>query len=112
MRYEVDFVPDVVFEYTQHAGNLSRDFQRSMRSRLVVFEEMLETAPTAADRAAVERIIFNSCLYLAATDMRETIPRVRQALAPAGSSVSFARRVAWLTGFAREQLRLMTARVS
>jgi uncharacterized lipoprotein YddW (UPF0748 family) len=38
------------------------------------------------------------------------LTQIRRALAPAGSSIPFTRRVTWLTGFAREQLRLLLAR--
>ena len=50
-------------------------------------------------------------MYLALTDVRETIPRIRQALSPTRPAISFGLRCAWLLEFAGEQLRLLFARL-
>src|SRR5262249_715635 len=112
MRYEVDFVQDVVFEYTQHRDNLSRSLTESLQSRTAVFRELLEKRSTAEQREAVQHIIFNLNAYLALSAFPSSWPHIRRAFSCSRDSVSFRHRLSWLTIFIGEQVRLATARAS
>lgn len=110
-EYEVDFVADPVFDYTQHPDNLSRDFRRSLESRLLVFGDLLSRTATPDSRRALHRILFNSRLYLALADPGHAAGYVLEAFGGAAPAVSIGRRCQWLGGFVLEQVRLVARRV-
>ena len=111
MNYEVDFVPDVVFEYTQHAGNLSRDLSRSFHSRVVLFEGILAKTSSPEQRAALYRLLFNLNLYLAVTDARRMFHYIGRAFFSAALPVPAIRRWRWSVEFVKEAVRLAVARL-
>ena len=108
MCYEMDFVPDVVFEFTPHRGNLSRNLPRSLRSRVLLFEDLLTKTKPPDQQQALYRGLFNLRLHLALTDVRGTLHYLRQAFSPTALPVPLVRRWQWSFDFVKELVHRLT----
>ena len=70
LRHELDFVDDVVAEYTIHPGGMSHDLGRSLEARLQLFTRELERTEDRVTRTVLRRLLFNLSLLLALAALR------------------------------------------
>jgi glycosyltransferase involved in cell wall biosynthesis len=82
LRHELDYVDEVVAEYTVHAGGISYDLGRAIEARIHLFSDELRLR----DEPVLKRLLFNLSLHLALAAVRG---RAR--------SVAHPLRLAWLT---------------
>jgi glycosyltransferase involved in cell wall biosynthesis len=114
LRHELDYVDQVVAEYTVHAEGISFALGRSLAARIVLFSaELAQTADPAA-RALLRRLLFNLSLHLALAALRgrarEVSDPLRLAWCTASGTAGF-EAVPWFAAFAAEQLRVRTRRL-
>lgn len=113
LRHELDYVDEVVAEYSVHAGGISYELGRAVEARMRLFGSEMAAAKDPAVRALLRRLLFNLSASLALAAMRgraRTVSHplrlaVRTALANARSSIA-----PWAAAFAINQLRLRTQR--
>lgn len=91
LRYELDFVGDVVAEYTIHPGGMSQDLGRSLEARVQLFTRELERTEDPATRIVLRRLLFNLSLLLALAALRGRARSVHRPLRTAW-------RTAWRMG--------------
>jgi glycosyltransferase involved in cell wall biosynthesis len=70
LRHELDYVDDVVAEYTVHAGGISYDLGRSLKARIRLFSNELKRTADAATRAVLRLLLLNLSLRLVYAAMR------------------------------------------
>ena len=80
LRHELDFVPDVVADYTVHPGNLSADPGRVLEACIALFSAELEHSADSAQRRLIEQLLFNRSLHLLLATLRGRARRVDRPL--------------------------------
>lgn len=70
LRHELDFVPQVVADYTVHAGGVSHDLGGALHARIELFAAELERTSDAATRAIIGRLLCVLGLNLALARLR------------------------------------------
>jgi glycosyltransferase involved in cell wall biosynthesis len=70
LRHEIDYVDEVVAEYTVHAGGISYDLGRSLKARIRLFSNELKRTADAATRAVLRLLLLNLSLRLVYAAMR------------------------------------------
>jgi glycosyltransferase involved in cell wall biosynthesis len=97
LRHEVDYVAQVVADYTVHAGGISHDLGAALKARIELFEGELERTSDLATRAVIRRLLVILGLHLALATARGRAGGVESswasvraclAAAPARDSVS------------------------
>jgi glycosyltransferase involved in cell wall biosynthesis len=63
-RYEFDYVPTPVADYTVHDEGISSDLGRSLMARIELFRLELERTSDPGTRAVLQRLLFNLGLHL------------------------------------------------
>jgi glycosyltransferase involved in cell wall biosynthesis len=114
LHHEIDFVDEIVADYTMHPGGISAHLGRSLAARIELFSRELERTGDAAARALIRRILFNCSVSLALAALRGRTERARQALALAFTTVwNHAGMAAapWATSFALHQIRMRSRRL-
>lgn len=106
-RYELDFVDDVVADYTVHAGGISQNLGRSLDARIALFTRELERTADPESRAVLRRLLSNLSLLLAVAVVRGRARSVDHPLRTAwrtsrtgnpGTTAAFALRLALSRG--------------
>jgi glycosyltransferase involved in cell wall biosynthesis len=105
-NYELDFVPDPVFEYAIHTGGISHSLLETLEDRLHAFREMQERCGTAEMDRVVRRIVFNLTISLRIARLRygsksRSLTQASLAVAP---HVSRRERLNWFLKFAGNQI--------
>jgi glycosyltransferase involved in cell wall biosynthesis len=103
LRYELDYVEDVVAEYTVHPGGMSQDLGRSLASRIQLFTRELERTEDRATRAVLRRLVFNLSLHLALAAVRGRARSVNRPLRMARQTASRVGAPGWTAAFALHQ---------
>ena len=106
-------VPEVVAEYTVHAGGISFDLGRSLQARLQLFgsERQVETDPRV--QTALDHLLFNLRLQWWLAKVRV---RTRSVASPPAflhvdtAHMSLCRSLRWTTAFFRDQLSVRIRR--
>jgi glycosyltransferase involved in cell wall biosynthesis len=114
LRYELDYVEEVVAEYTVHAAGISYDLGRAVEARLRLFSRELEGTQDPAVRAILQRLVFNLSMSLALAAFRGRARSVSNPLRLGlGTALTTARSSAalWTAAFAMSQLRARTQRL-
>src|SRR5436305_9669397 len=62
LRHELDYVNEIVAEYTVHAAGISYDLGRALDTRSRLFAEELERTEDPAARMVLRRLLFNLAL--------------------------------------------------
>ena len=112
--HEIDYVDEVVAEYTVHAGGVSNDLGRAVEARIRLFSEEMENASEPAMRRVLRRLLFNLSMSLALAALRG---RARNVAHPLRLALRTARTTArsatalWAAAFAVNQLRVRTQRL-
>ncbi len=75
-RYELDYVDDVLADYTVHAGGISQDLGRSLEARIDLFARELDRAGDPGTRAILRRLLANLSLLLVIAFVRRRATRV------------------------------------
>lgn len=108
LRHELDFVDDVLADYTVHAGGMSANLGTSLEARLALFEGELARTSDPAEAAILRRLVFNLSMSLVLATVRGKARSVRHPFALARrAAFRVARREAppWAAAFAVHQLR-------
>ncbi len=100
LRYELDYIDDVLAEYTVHAGGISYDLGRSLMARLQLFTDELERTTDPAARRLLRHLIFNLSVHLALAAMRGRAPDVHRPLRTAAWSALRHGSPGWSAAFA------------
>jgi glycosyltransferase involved in cell wall biosynthesis len=113
LRYQLDYVPEPVFEYAVHPGGISHDLVKSLRARISLFTDLLAstTEPRAADE--LRRVLFHLHLLLAVACLRRDRRGTLGALAGSSRGLrgsSRRERLRWLLEFTGNQLRVRLGR--
>jgi glycosyltransferase involved in cell wall biosynthesis len=114
LHHELDYVGDVVAEYTVHPAGISYELGRAVEARLRLFSREMEGTKDPAIRTVLQRLLFNLSMSLALAALRGRARSVshplrlalRTALAMARSSAAL-----WTAAFAMNQLRIRTQRL-
>ncbi|HEX6084297.1 MAG TPA: glycosyltransferase family 2 protein [Thermoanaerobaculia bacterium] len=104
LRYELDYVDDVVAEYTMHPGGMSSDLGRSLESRIALFTRELERTTGRETRAVLRRLLFNLSWHLALAAVRGRARSVEHPLRLARRTASRTGAPGWTASFALHQL--------
>ena len=104
LRYELDYVDDVVAEYTIHADGMSYDLGRSLESRIALFTRELERTSDPATRAVLRRLLFNLALHLFLAAVRGRARSVDAPLRLAWRTASRTGSPGWTASFALHQI--------
>jgi hypothetical protein len=70
LRSELDYVAEVVSEYTVHPGGMSQDLGRSLDARIRLFTAELGRTTDPAARRLLRRLLFHLSLHLAVAAVR------------------------------------------
>ena len=114
LRHELDYVDEIVAEYTVHAGGISHELGRAVEARLSLFSREMEATTDPAVRVVLRRLVFNLSASLAIAAVRG---RARGVSHPLHLALRTARTSArsstalWTASFAAHQLRVRTQRV-
>ena len=103
LRYELDYVDDVIAEYTVHPGGMSQDLGRSLASRIELFTRELERTEDRPTRAVLRRLVFNLSLHLALAAVRGRARSVNRPLRLARRTASQVGSPGWTAAFALHQ---------
>ena len=104
LHHELDYVDDVVAEYTFHPGGMSHDLGRSLESRIALFTRELERAADPATRAVLRRLLFNLALHLALAAVRGRARSVDHPFRLAWRTASRTGSPGWTASFALHQI--------
>ena len=108
LRHEIDYVDDVVAEYTVHRGGISYDLGRAIEARMALFSNELPRHDEPARRAVLKRLLFNLSLRLALAAMRG---RARSVAHPfrlgwrTASNIAGLSAAPWAATFALHEIR-------
>jgi len=114
LRHQLDFVADVVADYTMHPGGISAQLGRSLATRIELFSRELERTHHPAARVLLRRIVFNCSVSLALAALRGRAAEVRGAVPLAFTTAWKHAGIAlprWTTAFALDQLRMRSRRI-
>jgi len=114
LHHELDFVDDVVADYTVHPGGISAQLGRSLATRIELFSHELKQTSDPATRSLLRRILFNCSVSLALAALRGRAAGVRGALPLAFTTAWKHAGIAaasWATTFALNQVRMRSRRV-
>ena len=64
VRYELDYVPDPVFEYAIHAGGISHNLTEALQDRFQAFRDLRERNSNPDIDHVIRRIMFNLSLSM------------------------------------------------
>ncbi|HKP37555.1 MAG TPA: glycosyltransferase family 2 protein [Pyrinomonadaceae bacterium] len=101
--YEMDYVPDPVFEYAIHAGGISHSLPETLADRLEAFRELQERNRNPEIDRVVRRILFNLSVSLRIARLRQS-PKSRPVKSPFILSASPSEKVNWALKFAANQI--------
>jgi glycosyltransferase involved in cell wall biosynthesis len=110
---EIDYVERVIADYTVHDAGISQDLGHSLEARIELFSAELERSDDPAQRAVLERLLFNLGLHLALAVVRGRAGNVTRPLGLARTAVRSAasrRTAAWTTAFFLRQARVRSRR--
>ena len=108
MSHELDYVDDVVAEYSVHPGGISYDLGRAIESRMSLFSSELQRNDDPARSAVLRRLLFNLSLHLILAAMRGRAHSVRRPFRLAWRTASKAAGLSaaqWATTFALYEIR-------
>lgn len=114
LRHELDYVEQVVAEYTVHADGISFALGRAVAARIDLFSAELARTADPWTRAVLRRLLFNLSLHLALAALRGRAREVANPLRLAWRTAAVAEGLnaaPWSAAFAAEQLRLRTRRL-
>ena len=114
LRHELDYVEQVVAEYTVHADGISFALGRAVGARIELFSAELARTADPSARAVLRRLLFNLSLHLALAALRGRAREVSNPLRRAWRTAKGAAGLdaaPWLAAFAAEQLRVRTRRL-
>ncbi|MFN2493609.1 MAG: glycosyltransferase family 2 protein [Pyrinomonadaceae bacterium] len=106
-KYEFDYVPDPVFEYTIHEGGITHDLLDALEDRFEAFRAMLEQNRDAEIENVLRRIVFTLSLNLRLARLRHIL-NARGVMRPAPALVlkgSRHEKLDWSLKFACNQFR-------
>ncbi len=101
--YELDYVPDPVFEYAIHAGGISHNLPATLKDRLEAFRDLRERNRNPEMDRVIRRILFNLTISLRIARLRygtKAVP-VRLPFIPPASP---GERLNWALKFAANQI--------
>jgi glycosyltransferase involved in cell wall biosynthesis len=104
LRHELDYVDEVVAEYTVHPGGMSQDLGRSLEARIGLFTRELERTAEPAARAVLRRLLFNLSIHLALAAVRGRARNVHRPLRMARRTASRHGAPGWTAAFALHQM--------
>jgi glycosyltransferase involved in cell wall biosynthesis len=110
---EIDYVDRVIADYTVHDAGISQDLGHSLEARIGLFSAELRRSGDPAERAVLERLLFNLGLHLALAVVRGRAGSVTRPLGLARIAVRSAasrRTAAWTTAFFLRQARVRSRR--
>jgi glycosyltransferase involved in cell wall biosynthesis len=113
LRYQLDYVPDPVFEYAVHGDGISRDLVASLRARIALFSLALARAIEPRTRLELRRVLFHLHLSLALACVRLDRRGTLGALADGWrgpTSPPRRKRLGWGLEFVGNQLRVRVRR--
>ena len=101
--YELDYVPDPVFEYAIHAGGISHSLQETLEDRFEAFTDLRERNRNPEMDRVIRRILFNLSISLRIARARNGLKSraVMSAFVPPASP---GERLSWLLSFAVNQI--------
>jgi glycosyltransferase involved in cell wall biosynthesis len=114
LHHELDYVDEVVAEYTVHAAGISYELGRAVEARLRLFSREMEGTEDPDIRAVLQRLVFNLSMSLALAAVRG---RARNVPHPLRLALRTARTTArssaalWTAAFAMNRLRIRTQRL-
>jgi hypothetical protein len=114
LRHELDYVEQVVAEYTVHADGISFALGRAVAARIDLFSAELARTSDPSARAVLRRLLFNLSTHLALAALRGRAREVDNPLRLAWRTASATAGLGaapWLAAFAAEQLRVRTRRL-
>jgi glycosyltransferase involved in cell wall biosynthesis len=114
LRHELDYVAQVVAEYTVHADGISFALGSAVAARIDLFSDELARTTDPAARAVLRRLLFNLSLHLALAALRGRTREVADPLRLAwrtASGTAGLDAAPWSAAFAAEQLRVRTRRL-
>jgi glycosyltransferase involved in cell wall biosynthesis len=113
-RYELDYVPAPVADYTVHDEGISSDLGLSLLARIELFGLELERTSDPVTRAALERLLFNLGLHLGLAAGRGRARSVASPWRVTGRACAAARLrdlPRWAGAFVARQLHVRARRV-
>jgi glycosyltransferase involved in cell wall biosynthesis len=108
LRHELDYVDDVVAEYTVHPGGISYDLGRAIASRMSLFSNELQRTDDPVRRALLQRLLFNLSLHLVLAAVRRRARGVARPFQLAWLTASRAAGLSaapWAAAFALHEIR-------
>jgi glycosyltransferase involved in cell wall biosynthesis len=72
-KYELDYVPEPVFEYAIHPGGISHSLLETVEDRIEAFRDMLEQNRNAEMEKVLRRILFNLSVSLRVARLRQPL---------------------------------------
>lgn len=69
-HHEIDYVEEIVADYTVHTGGISYDLTRALQTRIQLFTDELENADDPRTRSQLRRLLFNLAGHLALVSAR------------------------------------------
>lgn len=112
--HELDYVDQIVAEYTVHNKGISFDLGRSLAARIQLFSAELAHTTQPATRAVLRQLLFNLSLRLAIAVPRGRARNVSHPFELAWSTAASVARLEaapWTAAFAIDQLRTRTRRL-
>jgi glycosyltransferase involved in cell wall biosynthesis len=107
-KYELDYVPDPVFEYAIHPGGISHNLLETLEDCFQAFRAMLKQNSNAEMHDVLRRIVFNLNVKLRVARLRHRL-KARSITPPAppdfALDISRRERLNWALKFACNQLR-------
>ncbi|HEX5702603.1 MAG TPA: glycosyltransferase family 2 protein [Pyrinomonadaceae bacterium] len=101
--YELDYVPEPVFEYAIHAGGLSHSLPETLADRLAAFRELQERNLNPEMDLVIRRILFNLSVSLRIAHLRQG-SKSRPVRPPFIPPASPSERLNWALKFAANQI--------
>ena len=113
LRHELDFVPEVVAEYTVHEHGISWDLGRALQARIELFSEELSRTADAEVRTVLRQLVFSLALSLelaAARGRATSVPHAWRRAAQALRVASPMEATRWTAAFVVHQASARAAR--